>query len=152
MRGDTSPRAWGSNALCPPPAKGDDPQPPGDPHWWREADSPASLIAMGERGGGAEPGGMTGVDDAELPDSEQPLFFLICRSRGSSRTCQSTIQLLHRNVQRFRGGLVFKAHRLLYQSTLVLKVIKKKKKLNPSIQMLVSGSRPGAKKVTRVVF
>ena len=37
-------------------------------------------------------------------------------------------QLLHRNVQRFRGGLVFKAHRLLYLSTLCLRVIKKKKK------------------------
>ena len=36
-------------------------------------------------------------------------------------------QLLHRNVQRFRGGLVFKAHRLLYHSTLGLRVIKKKK-------------------------
>ena len=36
-------------------------------------------------------------------------------------------QLLYRNVQRFRGGLVFKAHRLLYQSTLGLRVIKKKK-------------------------
>jgi len=34
-------------------------------------------------------------------------------------------QLLHRNVQRFRGGLVFKAHRLLYDSTLSLGVIKK---------------------------
>jgi len=33
----------------------------------------------------------------------------------------------HRNVQRFRGGLVFKAHRLLYHSTLALRVIKKKK-------------------------
>jgi len=31
------------------------------------------------------------------------------------------------NVKRFRGGLVFKAHRLLYYSTLVLRVIKKKK-------------------------
>ena len=30
------------------------------------------------------------------------------------------------NVQRFRGGLVFKAHRLLYHSTLGLRVIKKK--------------------------
>ena len=30
-------------------------------------------------------------------------------------------------VQRFRGGLVFKAHRLLYHSTLGLRVIKKKK-------------------------
>jgi len=34
----------------------------------------------------------------------------------------------HRNVQRFRGGLVFKAHRLVYHSTLGLRVIKKKKK------------------------
>ena len=30
-------------------------------------------------------------------------------------------------TQRFRGGLVFKAHRLLYRSTLGLRVIKKKK-------------------------
>ena len=34
----------------------------------------------------------------------------------------------HRDVQRFRGGLVFKAHRLLYHSTLGLRVIQKKKK------------------------
>ena len=33
-----------------------------------------------------------------------------------------------RNVKRFRGGLVFMAHRLLYHSTLGLRVIKKKKK------------------------
>ena len=32
------------------------------------------------------------------------------------------------NVQRFRGGLIFKAHRLVYHSTLGLRVIKKKKK------------------------
>jgi len=31
-------------------------------------------------------------------------------------------------VKRFRGGLVFKAHRLLYHSTLGLRVIKKKKR------------------------
>jgi len=31
-------------------------------------------------------------------------------------------------AQRFRGGLVFKAHRLVYNSTLGLRVIKKKKK------------------------
>ena len=37
------------------------------------------------------------------------------------------MQLLYRNVQRFRGGLVFKAHRLLYQSTLGLRDIMKKK-------------------------
>ena len=36
---------------------------------------------------------------------------------------------LSRNVQRFRGGLVVKAHRLLYHhSTLGLREIKKKKK------------------------
>ena len=31
------------------------------------------------------------------------------------------------NVKRFRGGLVFKAHRLLYHSTLGLRVIKRKR-------------------------
>jgi len=40
----------------------------------------------------------------------------------------ATEQLLHRNVQRFRGGLVFKAHRLLYHSTLGLRVIKKRRR------------------------
>ena len=37
-------------------------------------------------------------------------------------------QLLSKNVERFRGGLVFKAHRLLYHSTLGSRVITKKKK------------------------
>jgi len=37
-------------------------------------------------------------------------------------------RLLGRNVNRFRGGLVFKAHRLVYHSTLGSRVIKKKKK------------------------
>ena len=37
-------------------------------------------------------------------------------------------QLLSRNVERLRGGLLFKAHRLLYRSTLGSRVIKKKKK------------------------
>jgi len=36
-----------------------------------------------------------------------------------------------RNVKRFRGGLVFKAHRLVYHSTLGLGVIKKKKQTAP---------------------
>ena len=31
-------------------------------------------------------------------------------------------------MKRFRGGLVFEAHRLLYHSTLGLRVIKKEKK------------------------
>ena len=37
-------------------------------------------------------------------------------------------QLLQRYVKWFRGGLVFKAHRLLYHSTLGARVTKKKKK------------------------
>jgi len=36
--------------------------------------------------------------------------------------------VLLRNVQRFRGGLVLKAHRFFYHSTLCLRVTKKKKK------------------------
>ena len=35
-------------------------------------------------------------------------------------------------MQRFRGGLVFKAHRLLYHSTLGLRVKKKKKGDSPA--------------------
>jgi len=42
-------------------------------------------------------------------------------------------QLLSRDVKRFRGGLVFKADRLLYHSTLGLRVIKKKKKRSTSM-------------------
>ena len=54
-------------------------------------------------------------------------------TRGSNRTRQPsdvstavghTEQLLYSNVLRFRGGLVFKAHRLLYHSTLGLRVIR----------------------------
>ena len=41
-------------------------------------------------------------------------------------------QLLYINVQRFRGGLVFKTHRLLYHSTLGLIVIKQQKKIHRS--------------------
>ena len=38
----------------------------------------------------------------------------------------SRLGVLSRNVKRFRGGLVFKAHRLLYDPNLGLRVIKKK--------------------------
>ena len=42
-------------------------------------------------------------------------------------------QLPHRNVPWFRGGLVFKAHRLVYHSTLGSSVIKKKRRTpNPT--------------------
>jgi len=36
-------------------------------------------------------------------------------------------QPLGRNVKRFRGGLVFKAHRLVYHSTLGMRVIKQRR-------------------------
>ena len=42
-------------------------------------------------------------------------------------------QLLHVNVQRVRGGLVFKAKRLLYHSTVGLTVMKQKKKSRPTM-------------------
>ena len=37
--------------------------------------------------------------------------------------------MLRRNVKRFGGGLVFKAQRLVYHSTLGLRVIKKREKV-----------------------
>ena len=48
----------------------------------------------------------------------------------------TVVQLLHRNVKRFRGGLVFKAHRWLYPSTLGSRVIKKKKRKNGGARSL----------------
>ena len=51
-------------------------------------------------------------------------------ARASSRYCLEPIrynELLRRNVKRFRGGLVFKAHRLVHHSTLGSRVAKKKK-------------------------
>ena len=36
-------------------------------------------------------------------------------------------QMIGKNVERFRGGLVSKAHRLLYHSTLGSRVMKKKR-------------------------
>ena len=52
-------------------------------------------------------------------------------ARGGVRgvTLQSGVG---RNVKRFRGWLVFKAHRLVYYSTLGLRVIKKKTNLRSS--------------------
>ena len=41
--------------------------------------------------------------------------------------------LLYRNVQRFRGGLACKAHRLLYHSSLGLRIIQKEKKRSRTI-------------------
>jgi hypothetical protein len=44
------------------------------------------------------------------------------------RTCSIEEQLLSRNVERIRGGLVVKALKWLHHSTLGSKVVKKKKK------------------------
>ena len=43
------------------------------------------------------------------------------RSRVASANPRSAGQLLRRNVKRFRGGLVFKAHSFVYHSTLGLR-------------------------------
>jgi len=48
------------------------------------------------------------------------------RVRVGAAHPQTLSQLLYRNVKRFRGGLVFKAHSLLYYSTVGLREIKKK--------------------------
>ena len=46
-------------------------------------------------------------------------------------------QLISRNMERFRERLVFKAHRLLYHSTLGSKAIKQKKRASPSVSVLM---------------
>jgi len=45
-------------------------------------------------------------------------------------------RLLHRNVNRFRGGLVFKAYRLVYHPTLGLRVMQKKRKDGEALREL----------------
>jgi len=50
-------------------------------------------------------------------------------SDGEAQARRDAMEQLHDRVGlRFRAGRVFKAHRLLYHSTLGLRVIKKKKK------------------------
>jgi len=69
------------------------------------------------------PSAENGQSHGRIPD----VTVLVCPKSLDSRQryCE---QLLRRNVKRLRGGLVFKAHRLLYHSTLGLRVIQKKKK------------------------
>ena len=50
--------------------------------------------------------------------------------------------IVRRNVQRLRGGLVFKAHRLLYHSNLGLRVIKKKRILFAPRGSCISSALP----------
>ena len=64
-----------------------------------------------------------------------------------------TARLLHRNVQRFRGGLVFKAHRLLCHSALGWRVIKKKIARPPSASWTYTPRKlenPNSKPGTRI--
>ena len=51
---------------------------------------------------------------------------MVKRVGGWARSVRCEL-LLYINMQRFRGGLVSKDHRLVYHSTLGLRVIKKKK-------------------------
>ena len=53
------------------------------------------------------------------------------------RTRAGAFQLLSRNAERFQGGLVFKAHRLLYHSTVGLREIKRRERGG------IPGARPG---------
>jgi len=71
----------------------------------------------------------------------QPLLHQ--RRRGHVPPPFNLRHLLHINVQRFRGGLVFKAHRLFYHSTLGLRAIKKKKKQLDRRQPLLHQRRRG---------
>ena len=61
--------------------------------------------------------------------SQKPETGLTCAILpASSLTTSSSCFAVHRNVKRSRGGLVFKAHRWLYHSTLGSRVIKNNKK------------------------
>ena len=61
--------------------------------------------------------------------SEVPLY--------TPGTYHQNIRLADANL--FRGGLLFKAHRLLYHSTLGLRVIKKKKKTANLVLLACAG-------------
>jgi hypothetical protein len=96
---------------------------------------------------GFPPGNTTPEPWTRLPKVNQPCTAAIFKSQQHSeeRSIRSrpppaiwrgtfgvqfsiSEQLLSRNVERFRGGLVVKAHRSLYHSTLGSRVMKKKNK------------------------
>jgi len=56
----------------------------------------------------------------------QPEYLQLFKVDGAGFRVEEQVPC--RNVQRFRGGLVIKAHGLLYHSTLGLRLIKKKTK------------------------
>jgi len=68
----------------------------------------------------------------------------ICDSGSSKKKvhillCGTSVeeQQLYRNVQRFQGGLAFKAHRLVYHSILGLRVIMKKKENRVGVSSVI---------------
>ena len=75
--------------------------------------------------------------DRETQIYEGDLFDFDYEVEPILQVCTFEEQLLYRNVQRFQGGLVFKAHRLLYHSTLGLRVIKKKKCVPSSLLLSI---------------
>ena len=64
---------------------------------------------------------------AKLLESDQLLTTHRSPTTTPGRWSPISEQVLYINVQWFRGGLVFKAHRRVYHSTLGLRVVKKKK-------------------------
>ena len=79
-------------------------------------------------------------------------LLILCRESTKRFASPGNAQLLHRNVQRLRGGLVYKAHTLWYHSTLGLRVIKNKRahafsttktKLSPTCDLACTAGAPG---------
>ena len=66
--------------------------------------------------------------DYKLASKHEYVSKLAAEKRPAQVRFWIQAQLLRRNVKRFRGGLVFKANRLLHHSTVGSRVIKKKKK------------------------
>ena len=56
------------------------------------------------------------------------------------------------HVKRFRGGLVFKAHRLLYHSTLGLRVIKRGRERRRTSRRALRSSATGMRRLSPVPF
>jgi hypothetical protein len=74
----------------------------------------------------------------EVTEGTRVLCFVLTRSTLRQQTAPSLLAqqrrvyqegILHRNMKQFRDGLAFKAHRLLYYSTLGLRVSKKERRV-----------------------
>ena len=87
---------------------------------WRRASSRYVRCKGGVRGNTSW---LHSLEHPALLGGVSPHFWLSIRTTTWQK-CEE--QLLRRNVKRFRGGLVFKARRLVYHSTLGWRVIKKK--------------------------